>query len=177
MTSTSRWTLSLTLLTASLAFAGWTQQGEATATVDAKGPAGFKIHGVAKKVTVTDDGKALTVKLAVADVDTDSGLRNGHMREDMEAAKYPDITLTVPLANLKAEEGKTTEAEAKGTFGLHGQQKEGTFTYKANCQKGVCEVEGSANLNLKDFGVKIRSYMGITVKPDIVVGAKFTVKK
>lgn len=177
MKSTSRWTLSLSLLTASFAFAGWTQQGDATATVDAKGPAGFKIHGEAKKVTVTDDGKTLTVKLAVADVDTDSSLRNGHMREDMEADKFPDLTLSVPLESLKAEDGKTTEAEAKGTFGIHGQKKEGTFKYKATCKQGTCDVEGTANVNLKDFGVKIRSYMGITVKPDIVVGAKFTVKK
>lgn len=177
MTPTTRWTVSFAALTATLALAGWTQQGEAAATVDARGPAGFKIHGVAKKVSVTDDGKTLTVKLAVADVDTDSSLRNGHMREDMEATKYPDISLVVPLAGLKSEDGKTTEAEAKGTFTIHGQQKEAPFTYKAKCDKGVCEVDGSANLNLKDFGVKIRSYMGITVKPEIVVGAKFTVKK
>ncbi len=177
MSSLSRLTLSLSLLAANLAFAGWTQQGEGTATVDAKGPAGFKIRGVAKKVRVTDDGKHLTVTLAIADVDTDSDLRNSHMREDTEAAKYPDITLSVPVDSLKAEDGKTTEAEASGTFGMHGQKKDGKFKYKATCKAGVCEVEGTANLKLTDFGIKIRSYLGITVKPDIVVGARFTVKK
>lgn len=177
MPSSSRLTLTLALLAAPLAFAGWTQEGEGSATFDAKGPAGFKIHGTAKNVTVKDDGKALTISLALSDVDTDSDLRNRHMLEDLEAEKFPTITLSVPVDALKSEDGKTTEAQAKGTFELHGQKKDVTFKYKAKCKAGACEVDGSADLNLSDFGVKIRKYLGITVKPDIVVGAKFTVKK
>lgn len=165
------------LLTASLAFAGWTQDGDAEATFDAKANVGLKIHGECKKVKVADDGKALTVTLAIADIDTDNSLRNKHMSEDMHADKFPNIVLTVPLDKLKVPDaGKSLEGEATGTFSIHGQTKDVTFKYKATCSAS-CEVEGSAPINLGDFGVKVRSYLGATVKPDITVGAKFKVKK
>lgn len=168
---------SLSVLSASLAFAGWTQDGDGSATFDAKGPAGFKIHGEAKKLAVADDGKALTVTLALKDVDTDNDLRNKHMFEDIGAEQFPKMTLAVPLEQLKSEDGKTTSAEATGTVTMHGQSKQVPFKYTANCKGGTCAIEGSANLNLSDYGIKIRSYLGITVKPDISVGAKFSVKK
>ena len=42
---------------------------------------------------------------------------------------------------------------------------------------GTCAVEGSMNVNMKDFGVNVPSYLGITVKPDVVVTSSFTVKR
>ncbi len=179
MKTISRAILSVSILTASFAFAGWTQQGDATASFDAKGPAGLKIHGDAKKnVTVTDDGKALVVAINVPDVDTDNSLRNGHMLEDVGAAAFPKASLTVPLDVLKVpEEGKSVEAEATGTYLMHGQTKSIPFKYTASCKGGVCTVDGSTTINLGDYGIKIRSYLGITVKPEVVVGAKFAVKK
>jgi len=175
-----------TLLTLSVlsapAFAGWAQDGEATVTFDAKGPAGFKIHGVAQglneqkqpRVTVTDDGTSFKVSVRLEDVDTDNSLRNRHMLEDTQAKEFPLVTLSVPVGSLKES---STEAEAKGTFEIHGQKREVPFKYTAKCQGSTCDIEGSANLNLSEFGIKIRSYLGITVKPDIAVGAKFKVKK
>ena len=162
------------LLSASLAFAGWTQDGTATVTFDAKGPAGFKIHGASEKVTIADDGTTLKVSTKMTDVDTDNGLRNKHMLEDAHATENPIVTLSVPDASLK-ESGSALEAT--GTLELNGQKKETKFTYTPKCDKGSCEIEASANLNLGDFGIKIRSYLGVTVKPEIVIGAKFKVKK
>lgn len=169
-----RSTVLVSLLTASLAFAGYAQEGTGSATFDAKGTLGLKIHGAAPKLTVTDDGKSLTVTVKIADVDTDNSLRNKHLGEDMEAAKFPDITLTVPLDALKLDGGSGT---AKGTFSLHGQTKEVSFKYASSVKDGVTAIDGSAELNLTDFGVKIRSYLGITVKPDVSVAAKFSLKK
>ena len=170
--SPSRSLLASCLVTASAAFA-WTQEGASTVTFDAKGPAGFKIHGASEKAAVADDGKALRVTVKLEDIDTDNGLRNKHMREDTHAKDFPVVTLTVPTASLK----ETGAQETTGTFELNGQKKDVTFSYTPKCEGSVCEIEGSAPLNLGDFGIKIRSYLGVTVKPDIVVGAKFKVKK
>ncbi len=170
--SPTRSLLALTLFTGSLAFA-WTQDGTATVTFDAKGPAGFKIHGTSEKAAVADDGKNLKVNVKLEDIDTDNGLRNKHMLEDTHAKDFPVVTLTVPTASLK----ETGAQEATGTFELNGQKKDVKFSYTSQCQGSVCEIEGSAPLNLGDFGIKIRSYLGVTVKPDITVGAKFKVKK
>lgn len=172
--------LTLWLIAASSVAHAWTQDGEAAVFFDAKGPAGFKIRGEAKglneqkqpKVTVADDGTSFKVTVRLEDVDTDNSLRNKHMLEDMQAQEFPLVTLTVPTSSLQ-ESGST----AKGTFEIHGQKKEVPFKYTAKCQAQTCDVEGSANLNLSEFGIKIRSYLGITVKPDIVVSAKFKVKK
>lgn len=170
-----RTTLITALLASSLALAGWSQDGEATATFDAKANVGLKIHGDCKKVTVSDDGKMLVVSLPVKEVDTDNSLRNKHMLEDMGAEQFPTITLKVPLEKLKLD--KSGDAEATGTWDIHGVSKDLPFKYTAKCSGSSCEIEGSAPVNLADFGVKIRSYMGATVKPEITVGAKFKVKK
>ncbi len=164
----------LSLLVSSLALAGLVQEGAGSATFDAKGTLGLKIHGAASKLTVTDDGKNLVVTVKVADVDTDNSLRNKHLGEDMEAATYPDITLTVPLDGLKLEGSSGT---AKGTFAIHGKTREVSFKYASTAKDGVISVDGRADLNLSDYGVKIRSYLGVTVKPDITVAAKFALKK
>jgi len=172
-----RTTLLTALLAAPLAFAGWTQDGDGEATFDAKANVGLKIHGDCKKVVVADDGKSLSVTIAIKDIDTDNSLRNRHMSEDMGSDKFPNIVLKVPLDKLKVpEKGKAVENDATGSFEIHGVTKEVPFKYKITCDSS-CEVEGSASLNVNDFGVKIRSYMGATVKPDITVGAKFKVKK
>jgi polyisoprenoid-binding protein YceI len=178
MSFLTRVVLTLSLLVASSAFAGWKQNGPGSSSFDAKGPAGFKIHGETKKTTVTDDGTDVKVSIALADVDTDNSLRNKHLLEDMHADKFPNITLSVPAASLKTPaEGSSTEGQANGTFNIHGQTKTVPFKYVATNVAGTVKVDGSADVNLSDFGVKIRSYLGITVKPDIVVGAKFELKK
>lgn len=176
--SMSRWLAALCVVTASLALAGWSKQGDAEATFKATGPAGLKIVGKTSAVEVADDGTNLTVTVKATEIDTDNSLRNSHMKEDIEAEKFPLITLKVPLASLKVpEDGKSTDGETKGVFGFHGQTKEIPFKYKATCKGDSCDIDGTADINMKDYGVKIRSYLGITVKPDVTVGAKFKVKK
>jgi polyisoprenoid-binding protein YceI len=162
------------VLVASFAFAGWTPQGESSVTFKAAGNIGMKFVGVSKKAAIKDDGTNLVITAKLADLDTDNGLRNKHMLEDLEADKFPECSLTVPVASLK--EG-ATDAEGKGTFAIHGKTHEVTFKYTSKCTAGVCDVEGSAELNLKDYDIKIRSYLGVTVKSEVSIGSKFQVKK
>ncbi len=170
----TRFALLSVTLSASLALAGWTQQGDGEASFDAKGNIGMKIHGVAKKLAVADDGKALTLTVKFDDISTDNTLRDSHLKEDTEATKYPDITLTVPLEGLKLDGGSGT---AKGTFAMHGQSKAVSFKYSSRVKDGVTHVEGNADISLKDYGVKVRSYLGVTVKPEVSVAAKFSLKQ
>lgn len=168
----------LALLTASLSHAEWKQQGEPAATFDAKGPAGFKIHGTAKNVKVKVDGSAITVSLTVQDVDTDNSLRNRHLQEDTEAARFPHISLTVPLSSLQfPAEGAKIAGKAKGTFTFHGQARELPFNYAVSCTAKDCTVDGDSEFNLGDHGVKVRSYLGVTVKPEVKVGAHFVLAR
>ena len=138
----------------------------------------WAVNVIRPNVELKDDGKSLTVAIKLKDVTTGIAVRDKHMHEDMGAAQHPDCSLAVPLDQLKIpEEGKSVEAEAKGTFTLRGKAKELAFKYRATCSKGSCDVDGTADVNVKDHDIKIRSYLGITVKNDIKVATRFTVAK
>jgi len=159
-------------------WAGWSSAGENTIGFSATGTLGLKIDGSVSKVDIKEDGGALKLTVALKDVETGMGLRNKHMLEDVEAAKFPDIALSIPLETLKLpEDGKSLEAEGKGTWSFHGKTKELPFKYTASAKGGVVSIEATSALNVKDFEVKIRSYMGITVKPDVAIRAKLSLKK
>lgn len=160
------------------AFAGWSVKGEPSVNFTANGNIGLKIEGGTNKVTVKDDGKTVSVSISLKDLDTGVGLRNRHMQEDIEAEKYPDVTLAVPAEALKVLEGdKTSEGEAKGQLTLHNKTKEVPFKYKSVCKGGSCDIEANTNINFKDFDIKVRSYAGVTVKPDVAIRAKFSIAK
>jgi polyisoprenoid-binding protein YceI len=170
----TRWFVLVGFLCASAALASWTKQGESSSAFKATGPAGFKIVGATRSVDVSDDGKVFKVTVKLAEIDTDNGVRNKHMLEDLEATQYPTCALSVPSESIK--EG-VSDATATGTFAMHGKTKEVPFKYTTKCTAGVCDVEGSADLNLKDFDIKVRSYLGITVKPEVTVSTRFQIKK
>jgi polyisoprenoid-binding protein YceI len=167
------------VLASSTALAGMTKSGEGMAMFKGVGPAGFKIEGKTNSVDLKDDGKTLTVVVGLKDLDTGIDLRNKHMRDKyLEVEKYPEATLAVPLDSVKwPEDGKSTSGEAKGTFSVHGKSKEISFKYKVANAGGTFTVEGDAPVNFKEHDVNVPSYMGITVKPDITIVAKFTAKK
>lgn len=174
MSSTGRSLLLASLLCSLPALAAWRQVGEGTAGFRALGPAGFKIVGTSPKLEVKEEGEALLVTLRLKDLDTDNSIRNRHMLEDLQAEQFPLVTLSVPVAALKEGPG---EQQATGTFTLHGKSKDLPFTYTARCEAGTCQVDGKADLNLKDFEVKVRSYLSITVKPELALTTRFTVTR
>jgi polyisoprenoid-binding protein YceI len=160
------------------AFAGWSVKGEPSVGFTATGTVGLKFDGTATKVAVKDDGTATTITVAIKDLETGIGLRNRHMAEDLESEKYPDIKLNLPNEALKAlTDGKTLEGDGKGSMTLHGKTKDIAFKYKATCAAGSCDIDANGTISLADFDVKVRSYMGITVKPDVSIRAKLALAK
>ena len=170
----SRLVLMVCVGAALTAFAGWSVKGEPEVGFTATGTVGLKFDGKTTKMVAKDDGKNTVITVMIKDLDTGIGLRNRHMSEDLESEKFPEIALSIPDESLKAlAEGKAAEGEGKGTFSLHGKSKEVTFKYKTACKAGVCDVDANGSINLKEYDVKVRSYMGVTVKPDVAIRAKF----
>lgn len=140
------------------------------------GPGGFKMVGKTAALQLQQDDKALTLIVPLADLTTGIALRDRHMREKyLEVAKFPDVRLAVPLASLPAPAaGAPASAELKGTLTLHGVQKEIPFKVEASCgADNVCTAKGSFTINIKDFGIVVPTYLGVTLKPDVVVEASF----
>lgn len=168
------------LLGASAAFAGWTKSGGGQASFKATGPGGFKMEGKTPTVDVADDGTTVKVTVGLKELASGISLRDKHMKEKyLEVEKFPTTVLAVPLASLKIPPAAGDLAgEAKGQYTLHGVTKELPFAYKGTCDAaGLCKVTGEMKVNMNDFGIKVASYLGITVKPDVVVTADFAVKR
>jgi polyisoprenoid-binding protein YceI len=174
-----RYLACIAALTSLHAFAGWTKNGDADVTFVGIGPAGFKVEGKTKDLEVSDDGKVFTVVVPLKNLSTGIALRDSHMRDKYcEVSKHPNATLTVPVSQIKVpEEGKSIEVQAVGSFNVHGKSKELPFKYTATMKAGVVEIDGALNLNLKDHEINVPSYLGITVKPDIVTHVVFKVRK
>lgn len=140
------------------------------------GAGGFKMVGKTATLTLEQDDKTLTLIVPLAEVKTGIALRDRHMREKyLEVAKYPDVRLAVPLASLPAPaEGATVKGELKGLLSLHGKQQEIVFKYQASCgAQSLCTAKGGFTINVKDYGIVVPSYLGVTLKPDIDVEAHF----
>ncbi|MDX2013306.1 MAG: YceI family protein [Myxococcaceae bacterium] len=152
----------------------WTQRPGASAGFSGVGPAGFTIEGTTSSVTVTDDGRVFTVVVDLASMKTGIALRDEHMREKyLHVDRFPSAVLTVPRQAVALPDEGPRDGTATGSMSIHGVTKEQPFTFKATCAKRVCDVAGTAKLNFNDFGVAVPSYLGITVKPNVTVTAKF----
>jgi len=176
----SRAIVLVSLLAAPALFAGFALDGEATAGFKATGTGGFKMEGKTKAVAVADDGTNVTVTVTLKDISTGITLRDNHTKKYLEVEKFPTTTLVVKKADLAnpAGAGPIKLENAKGSFTCHGVTKEVTFNATGNCTaEGKCTVDGTINININDYGVKVPSYLGITVKPDVIVTSLFTVKR
>ena len=161
-------------LTFSLVAAAKLQKsGGAEGGFHAKGPGGLNIDAKTSEVDVADDGTTVTITIKLSNIDTGMGVRNDHTKEDLEVTTFPTASLKVPRASLKFDGG---EADAKGTFSIHGQTKDATFHYSATKNGDALDVKGSTTITVGDYGVKPRSYLGISIKPEVQIYANFSAK-
>ena len=147
-----------------IAAAKLTKSGEGKGGFKATGPAGLSIDGSTNEVDVADDGTTITITVKLGNIKTGTDLRDKHTKEDLEADKYPTASLKVARSALTI--GGT--GDTKGSLTIHGTTKDVTFHYTPD--------GGSTKINVKDFGVKPRSYLGISIKDEVEVFAKFTAK-
>lgn len=152
------------------------KEGGSTATFNATGPGGLKITGTTNELEVKEDGGQVTVIVPLRNVDTGIGLRNKHMREKyLQTDQFPNAELTVPRASLKFPSGGEVSASATGTMKIHGKSQPVSFQYTAKPSGAGIQISGSAKLNMKDYGIEVPSYLGVTVKPEVDVAATFSV--
>jgi polyisoprenoid-binding protein YceI len=141
----------------------------------ASGPAGLSIVGKTSDFTVADHEQGIKVNVGLSNLSTGIGLRDKHMKEKyLEVQKYPNAELQVERSALNLPgPGQDTSADADGTLSLHGQTHPVKFHYKAKREGDKYSVQGTMHLNMRDYGIAVPSYLGITVKPDVDVAVKF----
>lgn len=139
----------------------------------AVGPAGLKINGVSTSLETKEEGEFVVIRVPLDTLKTGIDLRDRHMKEKyLETQKYPHAELKVAKALLKPG----AQQKGTGTFTVHGVSKAVDFVYDVTPAGDQINVQGSFDINLKQFGIEIPSYLGVTVKPDVKVAAQFAVK-
>jgi polyisoprenoid-binding protein YceI len=150
--------------------------GQPTAGFTGKGPAGFAVEGISHEVKLQDDGTVLRIIVPLAQLKTGIALRDRHMREKyLQVDQYPDAVLEVPWSAVQLPgDGQSAESSGKGKLTLHGQTHDVPIQYAVRRMGTQYQVTGHAAVNVKDFGVDIPSYFGLTLQPDIATTVTFT---
>lgn len=122
-----------------------------------------------------------TVLLDLTKVETGIDLRDSHLREKyLEIKKFPQAKLEITglnsgdLSFLEDSAEKKFTLNLSGILELHGVKKNLEIPLKGKKNAdGSIEGNSEFEINLKDFGIEIPSYSGITVAEKVIVKAKF----
>ena len=149
----------------------FSRSGESSVTVHAHGPAGLRIEGKSPQVSLEEDDAVLAFKVPIAPIETGIDLRDRHLREILEAEKFPAAILRVSRSDLTfPKQREPAEGVAKGELTLHGRSRPVEVHYRAEVgEGGVTKVRGSLQLDMRDFEIKSPSYLGVTVAPEVEV--------
>jgi polyisoprenoid-binding protein YceI len=107
-----------------------------------------------KDCVVTGDLAKGAFEVSLVSCTTGIKMRDGHMCEDMECAKFP--VAKAQLTGLPSADGKFKLA---GTLTLHGVEK--PLEGDGEMKKGT--LEASFKVRLEDFGIKRRTHLGVGV--------------
>ena len=142
----------------------------------ASGPAGMKIVGQTTELEVDDQGAKIVIKVPLKNLATGIALRDDHMRNKyLQVGTYPNAELTVDRSTLHLPNGDgNASGDATGTMAIHGKTKNVSFHYNVARASGTLHIGGTTKLDIRDYGIDIPSYLGVTVKPDIDVEVQFT---
>jgi polyisoprenoid-binding protein YceI len=169
--------LSALVLVPSVALAAWERKGTASVTFFASGPVGLSIEGNTPELEVSEAENKLLLRVPLAKLDTGISLRNQHMREKyLEVDRYPAATLALPKAALKLpKDGASETNTTTGSLTIRDRTHSVPVRYTVTRDGSLHKVRGEFTLNIKDFGIEVPSYLGVTVKPKVRVKARFEV--
>jgi polyisoprenoid-binding protein YceI len=145
------------------------------ATFTATATAGLRLEGTSDALSAAWEVDTLVVTLPTASFHTGIELRDKHLREHIEADKYPTAALRVPLTAIRLPApGASASGTAQAPLSFHGQVKPVSFTWQASRSDGF-DVSGALELDFTAFGVPVPTYLGISVKPPAGVSVHFHV--
>ena len=169
--------LAAVLVLAVPAHAKLAKVGKSTVVFAAKGTGGMTIVGTTPELMIRDDGKTLRVTVPLANLTTGIALRDRHMREKyLHVGQYPVAELSVERAQLKPPASGSVSGDASGLMKIHGKSKKLTFHYSGKKNGSAIQVTATARLDLRDYGIEVPSFLGVTVKPEIDLTVTFDAK-
>jgi polyisoprenoid-binding protein YceI len=145
-------------------------------------PSALKIRGKGTGLEgrLLVEGAAVSGAIAfdLTTLETGIALRDRHMKEKyLETARFPRATLT--LSRLALEKVPSAETFGPvtvpfgGTLSLHGVEKPIAGEAKISRAGPSLTTAASFEINIKEFGIGVPSYMGITVAEKVQVRVGF----
>jgi polyisoprenoid-binding protein YceI len=170
--------IAVTLSIAAIASARLTKAGAATAAFKVGGPAGMNIEGRTSTVSVSEEGNTVAIVVALPTLTTGIGLRDKHMKDDLEVERYPTAELRVARSALRVPPpGAEVSGDARGSMRLHGQAKDVSFHYSAKRDGNLITVHGTARIDMTEFGIKAPTYLGLGIKREVDLTTDFVAKE
>jgi polyisoprenoid-binding protein YceI len=162
---------------ASVADAALGKPSDGRVSFEALGPAGMRIEGTTSDISVVEDSEQIVLSVPLAHLKTGIEMRDRHMKEKyLDVAQYPEAKLKVHRSEIKLPSaGQKLSSDVPGTLELHGQSKAVTVHYELRGEPSVVIVDGKLHVNMKDVGIEVPNYLGVTVKPDVDINAHFRI--
>lgn len=155
------------------------RKGPAHVRFVAIGPMGMKIEGNSTTLDVKDDGHTAVIAVPLAPLKTGIGLRDRHMRDEyLEVSRFPDARLAVDDGAARLPDDKpAVDAAVRGKLTLHGQTRAVLVHYHAARSRDGIDVTGTLHIDMTDYGIRVPSYYGVTVKPGVDIDVEFQVQR
>jgi len=175
----ARLAFALLLATATVAItaeARIARTGTPRVSFHASGPAGMRIDGTTNDLDVDDRGASVVIRVPLRNLSTGISLRDHHMRDKyLQVGSFPNAELTVDRSAIHFPNGDgTSSGDAAGSMSIHGHSKNVNFHYTMARSGGQLRVAGTTSVDIRDYGIDVPSYLGITVKPNVDVEVQFT---
>lgn len=157
-----------------LAGAALSGASDQTVTFKAKGPVGFKIEGTTHALTVSENDGKVKVVVPLGGIQTGMDLRDEHTRKALKVAEFPNAELVVSRDELKFPKGDDeVSGDAKGKLTIAGTSHRTPFTYTAKKSGDGIVVDAKTKVSLKEYGIEVPDYGGITVKDEVELSIHF----
>jgi polyisoprenoid-binding protein YceI len=175
--STLATTLAALVASAATASAQWVSVSSPMVAFLATGPGGLQIQGQTEQLSVQDAADTIEVSVPVAQLETGIGLRDRHLRESINAEKYPVAKLVVARSALTfPSDHQKHGGSARGELWLNGQKHALDFSYQMERGGTQYKIQALATLDIRDHGVEVPCYMKLCVEPQVKLKIKFAVQ-
>lgn len=170
--------LTAVLLLGGLVQAAITSPSGSSVLLSMPGPAGLRIEGTTHELTISERDEELVFEVPLSGVDTGIGLRNRHLRGYLDVAHFPRAELRVARKTVQfPAPGKWAESDVPGTLTIRGVSRPCTVHYRAEGgAAGEVRVRGTTGIDMRDFGVEVPSYLGVTVDPAVSIQVDFSLR-